>query len=131
MIVDTSALVAVLLDEPETRSFVRLLTLNPTFISAATLVEARVVMTRGREVLGRRALDTLLREIDVSVVPVDAEQADIASDAYRDFGRGSGHRAHLNYGDCFSYALAIARSDTLLYKGDDFTHTDVRPATDP
>jgi ribonuclease VapC len=66
--------------------------------------------------------------MEIEVVPVSVEQARIARAAYRDFGRGSGHPAGLNFGDCFAYALAIDRDETLLFKGDDFSHTDVRSA---
>ncbi|UFU04267.1 type II toxin-antitoxin system VapC family toxin [Ruania suaedae] len=128
MIVDTSALVAVLLGEGDAEAIADALARGPVRISAATLVEARVVLlaTVGPE--GRRRLDALLQEAEVEVVPTDAAQADIAADAYRDYGKGTGHPAALNLGDCFSYALATARREPLLYKGENFSHTDVRPA---
>ena len=70
----------------------------------------------------------MLREVELKVVPVDEAQARIAREAYRDFGKGSGHKARLNFGDCFAYALAKAMNEPLLYKGTDFSQTDVRPA---
>lgn len=126
MIVDTSALIAILLGEPGARPFLRRLVAEPVAISAATLVETRIVMSTRRGALGGRRLQALLRDVEAEVVAVDAEQADAASDAYRDFGRGSGHPARLSYGDCFSYALAAVRNEPLLFKGDDFAHTDVK-----
>ena len=79
---------------------------------------------------GQRALDQFLLESRIAIASVTPEQARIARMAYRDFGRGSGHPARLNFGDCFAYALAIERNEPLLYKGDDFRHTDVRSALD-
>ena len=126
MIVDTSALVAVLLSEPESAQFGTMIETEPIAISAATLLEAEIVAR------GRRGED-LVRELrlildEAEIVSVDERQARIASDAYRRYGRGSKHPAKLNYGDCFSYALAISRDEPLLFKGDDFVHTDVRRA---
>jgi len=127
VIVDSSAFLAVLLGEPEGDPFLTILEDNPVALSAATLAESQIVLRarRGAPVLA--AFDELLRAADAVVVPVDEHQARVASDAYARFGRGSGHPARLNYGDCFSYALAISRDEPLLYKGDDFVHTDVRP----
>lgn len=130
MIVDTSALVAVLAREPERDRFVDLIHASPTArMSAASYLETAIVIDRlGDPVLSRR-LDELIGALEVEVVDVTAGQARIARDAYRDFGRGSGHRAHLDFGDCLAYALAREQRDTLLFKGDDFTHTDIRAAT--
>jgi len=88
------------------------------------------VLDRHRRGLVSEALDDYLEGAALSVAPVTARQARIARAAYRDFGRGSGHPAKLNFGDCFAYALAIERDEPLLFKGDDFTHTDVRSALD-
>lgn len=126
MIVDSSAFVAVLMAEPEADEFSDALETQSFAVSAATLTESMIVL-RGKGGEDKvRALDDLLREAAGVVVPVDEGQARLASDAYRRFGRGSGHPARLNYGDCFSYALAITRDEPLLFKGDDFAHTDVR-----
>jgi len=129
MIVDTSALIAVLIGEPERDALVsRMARAAKVTISAATYLEAGIVVdTRGDAVLSRR-FDTLLQRLRVEIVPVGAEQARMARAAYRDFGRGSGHPARLNYGDCFAYALAQDRGEELLFVGNDFGHTDVRQA---
>lgn len=129
MIVDSSALVAVLLDEPERGMFGEVLARAVDVrLSAATLTECGIVLEGkpGRGLLDE--LDALLRLIAAEVVPVDESIARCAIDAHRRFGRRSGHAARLNYGDCFSYALAITRDEPLLFKGDDFVHTDVRRA---
>jgi ribonuclease VapC len=75
-----------------------------------------------------RRLDDLLRVLDIAIESVTEEQARIAREAYRDYGHGSGHPARLNFGDCFAYALARVTGEPLLFKGDDFTHTDITPA---
>ncbi|WP_029263078.1 MULTISPECIES: type II toxin-antitoxin system VapC family toxin [unclassified Microbacterium] len=126
MIVDSSALVAVLMAEPEAEEMSDLLESRPFALSAATLTECTIVLrSRGGEAKAL-ALDELLEVTRSEVVPVDEVQARLASRAYARYGRGSGSRARLNYGDCFSYALAITRDEPLLFKGDDFVHTDVR-----
>ena len=81
-----------------------------------------------RDPIASRTLDDLIDNFKIVVEPFTAEQAQIARQAYRDYGKGSGHRAQLNFGDCFSYALARVKREPLLFKGDDFVHTDVRPA---
>lgn len=126
MIVDSSALVAVLMAEPEAEEMSDLLESRPFALSAATLAECTIVLrSKGGEAKAL-ALDELLEVTRSEVVPVDEVQARLASRAYARYGRGSGSRARLNYGDCFSYALAITRDEPLLFKGDDFVHTDVR-----
>lgn len=126
MIVDSSVFVAVLMAEPDADELSDVLETRSIAVSAATLTESMIVLRGkgGEEKV--RALDDLLREAAGLVVPLDEGQARLASDAYRRYGRGSGHPARLNYGDCFSYALAITRDEPLLFKGDDFIHTDVR-----
>lgn len=126
MIVDTSALIAILKGEPEGPKFVQTLADNQVAISAGTLAEAFIVAGRIAGDAGMREVEAMLRDAGVSVQPVDIDQARLMGRANLAYGRGSGHAARLNYGDCFSYALAIARDEPLLYKGDDFTHTDVR-----
>ena len=131
MIIDSSAVVAVVQDEPEGTAVLAALRAARlggarTLLSAATSVELGIVVDgRHNPVLSRRVED-LLRDAAVDVVPFDADQARVARQAYRDFGKGSGHPARLNLGDCFSYALASVRREPLLFVGDDFTHTDVR-----
>lgn len=131
MIVDSSALVAILRREPDRDRFVGALGGNDVLaLSAATYLETGIVVDRDGSVALSRQLDALVLGSGMEVVSVDHDQARVARVAYRDFGRGSGHPARLNFGDCFSYALAVVRDEPLLYKGDDFTHTDVRSALD-
>lgn len=126
MIVDTSALVAVLKGEPDADALmVALAAADDVRISAATLVETSVVVDSVRDPVLSGRLDDLLRVLDVVVEPVDGVQASLARRAYRDFGGGSGHPAGLNLGDVFAYALARARDEPLLFTGDDFAATDV------
>lgn len=129
MIVDTSALIAILKGEPEAAAFkAALLGSASVELSAATYLEACIVTDGYRNPLLRARFDEILEEIGVVIEPFTAEQARIARQAYRDYGKGSGHRAQLNFGDCFSYALARVKREPLLFKGDDFVHTDVRSA---
>nr|WP_246301159.1 type II toxin-antitoxin system VapC family toxin [Microbacterium immunditiarum] len=102
---------------------------NRRLMSAATYVEASVVIDARQNPVASRLFDELFD--DIEIVPATAEQARIAREAYRDYGRGSGHPARLNFGDCFSYALATERREPLLYVGGDFAHTDIRSALDP
>lgn len=129
MIVDSSAIVAILLAEAERDAFLEAVRSTPRpSMSAVSYTETGVVLDGRRQAVLSRAYDALLDELGVIVVDVTADQARSARAAYRDFGRGSGHRARLNFGDCFSYALATTRNEPLLFKGDDFGHTDVRRA---
>ena len=126
MIVDTSALVAVLKQEPGWEALWRKLEDDPMpLVSAATLVELYVVVDAQTTAENRRRLDSILKELGIVIQPFDRAQADVARAAYRDFGKGSGHPAHLNLGDCFSYALASVSRQPLLFVGDDFGHTDL------
>jgi ribonuclease VapC len=128
VVLDTSALLAVLLGEPERDRFVALLAdADDPVISAATLVEASIVILARTGKDGVALLDALLAAAAVRCVAVDSVQAGLARDAYVQYGRGRG-QAGLNYGDCFSYALARAMGRPLLFKGDDFGQTDVAPA---
>lgn len=129
MIVDTSALIALLRDEPEATSCATAIAGAATRrISAANFVEAAIVIDSSRDPIASRRFDDLCREAALIIEPVTEAQARIARDAYRDFGRGSGHAAKLNFGDCFAYALARITGEPLLFKGDDFAHTDITPA---
>ena len=133
MIVDVSVLVAIINLEPDGRMFEAAIESSPVNrVSAATYLEASIVIDRARDPLVSRRLDELLAEAAITIEPVTESQARIAREAYRDFGKGSGHRAGLNYGDCFAYALAKELDEPLLFKGDDFGHTDIpfvgRPA---
>lgn len=126
MIIDTSAIVALVLGEPDSPAIAAALAESDEVrISAATWLEAAVVLDSRRTASSRRLFDDVMTAIDPIVEPVTIEQVDVARTAYRDYGRGSGHPAKLNYGDCFSYALARTTGQALLFKGDDFTHTDL------
>ena len=129
MIVDTSALIAILRDERDAMGCAGAIA-NAAIrrISAATYVETAAVIDASRDPIASRRFDDLLREARFAIEPVTEAQARIAREAYRDFGRGSGHPARLNFGDSFAYALAKAMNEPLLFKGDDFTRTDITPA---
>jgi len=131
VIVDASALIAILFGEAEAARFATALQADPKpRISAANYLEAAIVIDGARRPIASRRFDDLMREAGIAVEPVTEAQARIAREAYRDFGKGSGHPAQLNFGDCFAYALAKATSEPLLFKGDDFAQTDVASALD-
>jgi len=126
MIIDTSALIAILRAEQDAPTYARAIERAVhRRISAANFLEAAVVIDASRDPVASRRLDDLLKEAQCTIEPVTEAQARIARDAYRDFGRGSGHAARLNFGDCFAYALARTTGEPLLFKGDDFGHTDL------
>lgn len=126
MILDTSAVIAILRDEPEALRFAQAIQdAGQRRISAVNYVEAAAVIDGSRDPVASRRFDDLLREAKVTIEPVTQVQAKIARDAYRDFGKGSGHPARLNFGDCFAYALTKVIGEPLLFKGDDFSHTDI------
>ncbi|WP_349827716.1 type II toxin-antitoxin system VapC family toxin [Brevibacterium litoralis] len=128
MIVDTSAIIALVHDEPTAEHVYSVLSRDPdTRMSAATRVELTAVISRYRSPALHRHVDRLLAELGVRIEAFDSRQAEAASAAYRDFGKVSGHPARLNMGDCYSYALASVSGEPLVYVGDDFTHTDVKP----
>jgi ribonuclease VapC len=125
MIVDTSAVLAILKNEKDAAAFAEAIEANPECrMSVVNYVEAAIVLDRDSDPVVGRKLDALRERAAITLVPVDERQAHLARDAYRDFGKGSGHPAKLNFGDCFAYALAKATGEPLLYKGDDFSHTD-------
>jgi ribonuclease VapC len=129
MIIDTSALIAILRDEPEAASCAREIEIaTERRVSSANYLEAALVIDASRDPIASRRFDDLVREAQLIIEPVTEAQARIAREAYRDFGKGSGHRASLNFGDCFAYALAKDMGEPLLFKGDDFAHTDITPA---
>jgi len=132
VIVDSSAVIAILRKEPDAARYAEALAAaHHPAMSAVNFVEAAVVVDAARDPVASRRFDELLRASRIDVVPVTAEQATLARRAYQDFGRGSGSPARLNFGDCFAYALAAVRREPLLFKGDDFTHTDLIPASPP
>lgn len=129
MIVDSSALIAILRNEPDAEVFADALdAASIRRISAATYVESAIIIDGGRSPISSRRLDDLIQEADIRIEPVTEGQARLAREAYRDYGKGSGHPAQLNFGDCFSYALARSTGEPLLFKGRDFAHTDLIPA---
>ena len=97
-------------------------------VSAANFVETALVIDGSRDPIASRRFDDLVKEAHIAIEPVTEAQARVAREAYRDFGKGSGHPARLNFGDCFAYALAKTTGEPLLFKGDDFVHTDIVPA---
>jgi ribonuclease VapC len=126
VIIDTSAVIAILRAEPEAATYAAALEdAVDRRMSAATYVEAAAVIDSGRDPVASRRFDELMVVAEITVIPVTVGQARIAREAYRDFGRGSGHPAKLDFGDCFAYALAKEYREPLLFKGDDFTRTDV------
>lgn len=129
MVIDSSALVAILADEPEAEACAG--AIRDAWrrrMSAVTFVETAVVIDSRRDPVASRRFDELIRQTAISIEPVDEAQAIVARAAYRDFGRGSGHPAQLNFGDCFAYALARTLGEPLLFKGNDFSKTDITPA---
>ena len=127
MIVDPSSMMAILNDEPEAAEFARILeSVDVVRISAASVVELAVAAGRRRS----EVVSDLIGDVGMDVVPFDARQAELARAAFLQYGRGSGHPARFNFGDCLTYALAKATGEPLLFKGDDFTHTDIVSARD-
>jgi ribonuclease VapC len=123
MIVDSSAIVAILRGEPEAEPFLAIIRAEPDAeMSAGNYLEIGIVIDRDCDAVLSAELDPMLDQLGINIVTVTPEHARIARRAYRDFGRGSGHPAKLNFGDCFAYALAMERGQALLYKGDDFAH---------
>lgn len=128
MVLDTSALLAILFDEPQRRSFNEAIeAAGDRLLSVATFVETSIILEVRYGAEGVRDLDEFLKTAGITVVPVDADQGQLACQAYRRYGKGR-HEAGLNFGDCFSYALAKSVDQPLLYKGMDFSKTDIRSA---
>ncbi|MFZ0320908.1 MAG: type II toxin-antitoxin system VapC family toxin [Candidatus Sulfotelmatobacter sp.] len=126
MVIDTSAVVAILRQEPGAESLLRRLTAaGSRRISAASLLETAIVLEGKSGEKGGEQLDLFLARAQIEVEPVTIEQVRIARKAWRRYGKGRGHAAQLNFGDCFGYALAYSLGEELLYKGADFAHTDV------
>jgi ribonuclease VapC len=128
IVIDTSAVVAILRDEPERRMFNEAIEeAKRCLMSAVSFVEASMVMEGRMGYDGLRDFDLFVLKAGIEIVPVDVEQANIAREAFRTFGKGR-HAANLNFGDCFSYALAKAMDAALLFKGQDFSRTDIEAA---
>jgi ribonuclease VapC len=129
VILDTSALIAILRAEPEAGDLAQAIaSAGAKRLSAASYVEVGAVIDRAGDAIASRRVDELLNVAGIEIEAVTATQAQLARAAYRDFGKGSGHRARLNFGDCFAYALAKETGEPLLFKGDDFQRTDIVPA---
>jgi ribonuclease VapC len=125
VVLDTSAILVILFDEPERRHFNELIEADGVrIISAATFLEAALAVESRRGEAAGRELDLFLHRAQITVVPVDSEQAEVARVAWRKYGKGR-HRAGLNFGDCFSYALTKVSGEPLLAKGGDFAQTDI------
>jgi ribonuclease VapC len=125
MVLDSSVLIAILMQEPEAASFAETIAeSSPVLLSAASLLETSMVIDTRKGDDGARDLDLLIYRSGIEIVPVDSAQVEIARVAWRKYGKGR-HKAALNYGDCFSYALAKAKGAPLLYKGNDFAATDL------
>jgi ribonuclease VapC len=128
VILDSSAVVAILRAEPEAQAMVEaMIRAGTCAVSAVTYLEAAIVIDSGRDPIASRRFDDFFRESGIVVESVTLRHAKVAREAYRDFGKGR-HRAGLNFGDCFAYALAKETGEALLFKGDDFCHTDVEAA---
>ena len=125
MVIDSSALLAILFDEAEQRLFNEKIEADAVrFVSAASYLEVAIIIDDRLGYEGARDLTLFIAEAEIEIIPVTLEQAEIAREAYRNYGRGN-HPARLNYGDCFAYALAKATQQALLFKGDDFAKTDI------
>lgn len=128
MVIDTSALIAILGNEPDAPAMEEAIERDPIrLVSAATLLEASIVIEARFGEAGGRELDLLVHKAQIEIVAFDQDQAELARDAYRMYGKGR-HPAGLNYGDCFSYSLSIARGEPLLFKGNDFARTPIKSA---
>ena len=127
MILDSSAVVAILRAEPEAPTMARAVGREVCHISAVSYVEAAIVIDSSRDPIASRRFDDFFREAGIIIEPVTLRQAEVAREAYRDFGKGR-HKAGLNFGDCFAYALARVKGESLLFKGADFGHTDIERA---
>ena len=126
MVIDTSAIVAILQNKPEQDAFIEAIeSADICLISAASFIEASIVILTRYGMDGILDLDLFMAKAGIEISSVDSDQANIARRAFRDFGRGR-HPAELNFGDCFSYALAKSLDLPLLFKGNDFSKTDIR-----
>jgi ribonuclease VapC len=128
MVIDTSAVLAILFNEQDAAEFAKAVgDADEPRMSAVNYLEAALVIDNRGDAMARREFDQFMRRSRILIDSVNYEQARIAREAYHDFGKGR-HRAGLNFGDCFAYALAKFADQPLLYKGEDFSQTDIRPA---
>jgi ribonuclease VapC len=131
MIVDASAVIAILRQEPGAKKFAQAMEAAPVLqMSAANYVEAGIVIDAEKDPIASRRLDDLMRRASIEIAAITPEQAQVARQAYRSFGRGSGHPAKLNLGDCFAYALAVTTGSPLLAKGSEFTKAGLQLAVE-
>lgn len=131
MVIDTSAILAILFNEPDAEYFEAAIAADLTrLISTASVLETSIVVEARLGEAGGREFDLLLQKAQITLVPFTAQQAEAARQAYRIYGKGR-HIAGLNYGDCFAYALAKITNEPLLFKGNDFSQTDITPWTFP
>ncbi len=126
--VDSSVLIATFMAEPDADKFLPILIGTPCLIGAPTLLETHLVLRGQRHAYATDAVELWLAETSATIVAFDARLLRIARNAFDHYGKGRGHPAALNFGDCMSYAVAKAHDVPLLFKGEDFTHTDIRPA---
>lgn len=131
MVIDTSAILAILLAEPEAMQFISAIEIDPIrLISAPNILEAMIVIEVRKGAAGARELDLMLHKASIDVVPFTKEHAETARQVWRKYGKGN-HPASLNLGDCFAYALAKSSAEPLLFKGNDFNQTDIKIASLP
>ncbi len=129
MIVDTSALIAILKEEAGWEELVaRMQKASSRKMSAASWLEAAIIIDALNDATTSWRYDAIFAKLEIRIMPVTEQQAQLARKAYKDFGKGSGHAARLNFGDCFSYALAMESGEALLFKGEDFRHTGIQVA---
>lgn len=129
MIVDSSAMLAILFNESDAHLYADAIAQAASVqISAANWLETAIRIDHGGSAIASNAVDDLIREASIEIAAVTAAQVSIARQAYRAYGKGTGHPAQLNFGDCFSYALAKSTGEPLLFKGKDFSQTDLPPA---
>ena len=132
IVIDTSVLIAILKSEPDAEFLIDCMAAaSERHVSAGSILECGIVVGARYGDAGLEAMRELCLGLSLDTVSVDAEQSRAGYEAFRRYGRGSGHPAKLNFGDCFAYALAKTRNLPLLFKGDDFVHTDIQPAMKP
>jgi len=125
LVVDSSAILSILLAEPDSDEILVAINGNDCAISAGNYLETAIVVDATKDPVAIRKFDALIKEAGIEILSVDPKQVQVARAAYRDYGKGTEHRAKLNFGDVFAYALATTTRRKLLCKGDDFRHTDI------
>lgn len=125
VVVDSSAILSILFAEPNSDEILIALNSNQCAISAGNYLETAIVVDSIKDPVATRKFDAFIKATGLEILPVDAKQVEVARAAYRDYGKGAGHQAKLNFGDVFAYALATTTKRKLLCKGDDFRHTDI------